>query len=314
MSPKTDLADEQRREEISVMSSSSTINRIEENLQSVSKSSFQFQDYVLKHFDRLGMRPHLLGRCNICGGISAFFSQNENYRESLVCVVCKTISRYRSIARGILLAISELRGIQAHSIVEINRIIEDTPLKIYDTQVPFCYENSSYPIPYLLSKCKGIDVQTSTYMPQKPWGVELGTNITNQNLEQLTFLDNSFDIVITGDVMEHVRLDARAHREIRRVLKPGGIYLFTVPHFRHQSESMIRVVVTDPLDPSKDEFVMEKEYHGDAKPGRPLSYRAYGTDLDKYLVSLGFTVAYSKQNFPNMGIMNTELFFCRLSK
>jgi Methyltransferase domain len=249
-------------------SNSRTINRIEENLQSASEkvtSSFQIQDYVLKHFERLGMRPHLLGRCNICGGYSAFFSQNENYRESLVCAVCKTISRYRSIARGILLAISELRGIQAHSIVEINKIMDGASLKIYDTQVPFCYENDSYPIPYLLSKSKWIDVQTSTYIPLEPWGVELGRNITNQNLEQLTFLDNSFYIVITADVMEHVRLDTRAHQEIRRVLKPGGIYLFTVPHFRHQSESMIRVVVTDPLDPSKDQFVMEKEYHGDAK-------------------------------------------------
>jgi hypothetical protein len=47
---------------------------------------------------------------------------------------------------------------------------------------------------------------------------------------------------------------------------------------------------------------------------RPLSYRAYGTDLDKYLLSLGFAVDYSKQNFPDIGIMNTELFFCRLSK
>jgi glycosyltransferase involved in cell wall biosynthesis len=125
-------------------------------------------------------------------------------------------------------------------------------------------------------------------------------------------LDNSFDIVITSDVMEHVRLDERAHQEIRRVLKPGGIYLFTVPHFRHQSESITRVVVTDPLDPSKDQFVMQKEYHGGDH--RPLSYRSYGTDLDRYLESLGFTVDYSKQDFPEIGIMNTELFFCRLSK
>src|SRR5437016_14407750 len=68
------------------------------------------------------------------------------------------------------------------------------------------------------------------------WDIKLGSHTTNKNIEQLTFPDNSFDIVITSDVMEHVRLDERAHQEIQRVLKPGGIYLFTVPHFGDKSD------------------------------------------------------------------------------
>ena len=69
-------------------------------------------------------------------------------------------------------------------------------------------------------------------------------------------------------------------------------------------------------DAQKDQFLVEKEYHGDvnAEDGRTLSYRAYGTALDETLGKLGFTVDYSKQDFPEMGIMNTEIFFCRLSK
>jgi len=129
-------------------------------------------------------------------------------------------------------------------------------------------------------------------------------------------IKNSFDLVITSDVMEHVRLDNEAHQEIRRVLKPGGVYLFTVPHFRHERNTMVRVEIVDPADPTKDQFVMEKEYHGDAnsEDRRALSYRAYGTDLDDLLNELGFTVDYCIEDFPEIGIMNTELFFCRLSK
>ena len=56
-------------------------------------------------------------------------------------------------------------------------------------------------------------------------GKVLAKGVTNQNLECLTFADESLDIVITSDVMKHVRLDDRAHREIHRVLKPGGIYM-----------------------------------------------------------------------------------------
>ena len=110
--------------------------------------------------------------------------------------------------------------------------------------------------------------------------------------------------------------DDRAHQEIYRVLKPGGIYLFTVPHFRHKSEPLVRVAVTDPLDPSKDQLLMEEEYHGDvnSRVNKTLSYRAYGTNIDNSLKRLGFTVEYAKEDFPEVAIINTELFLCRLSK
>jgi SAM-dependent methyltransferase len=174
---------------------------------------------------------------------------------------------------------------------------------------------NAYPIPDLLSKCKWIKVQKSIYRPKEPWGMELAPHVTNQNLEELTFPDNTFDIVITSDVMEHVRLDDRAHQEIRRVLIPGGIYIFTVPHSRSRHETLVRVTVTDPSDLAKDQFLTEKEYHGDANSevDRALSYRTYGTDLDEALQRLGFAVDYSCQDLPELGIMATELFYCRLS-
>ncbi len=218
------------------------------------------------------------------------------------------------------MAIKELKGIEAESIRDLMKSYSNLSysrhLKIYDTQMPFYGFYRAYSIPDMLSECKWIDVQMSLFRPEKKLGLKLGSNTSNQNLEQLTFSDNSFDIVITSDVMEHVRLDDRAHQEIRRVLKPGGVYLFTVPHFRVKSESLIRVAVNDPLDPSKDQFLMHKEYHGDANSSdhKALSFRAYGTELDTYLRSLGFTVEYSKSDFPETAILNTELFFCRLSK
>jgi 2-polyprenyl-3-methyl-5-hydroxy-6-metoxy-1,4-benzoquinol methylase/GT2 family glycosyltransferase len=256
------------------------------------------------------------GLCNVCGQETSFYYDDPAlYRESLVCAECGTTSRYRSIARGILRAIRELTGIEVPSIANLGTVAPTRTLKIYDTQASFYYHAGAYPIPDLLSECKWLEVQTSLFKPSKRLGKLLGPKITNQNLEALTFADNSFDIVVTSDVMEHVRLDLRAHQEVRRVLKPGGIYLFTVPHFRDR-ETLYRVAVIDPDDPAKDIFLTEKEYHGDAnsKDGRALSYRSYGTDLDETLRRLGFSVDYSKTDIPLTGIMNTELFFCRLSK
>jgi SAM-dependent methyltransferase len=264
----------------------------------------------------LGTAAHA-GRCNVCGQETSFFYSDEAlYRESLVCAHCLTTSRYRSIARGLLRAIRELTGLEARSLAELTPEAERAPVRVYDTQVPFYFQTCAYPLPDLLARCSWIEVQTSTYRPHEPPGISLGARITNQNLEALTFADNSFDILITSDVMEHVRLDYKAHWEIRRVLKPGGFYLFTVPHFRHQRETFHRVAVVDPYDATKDIYLTEKEYHGDANSegGAALSFRSYGTELDQLLDALGFTVEYSKEDFPDAGIYNTELFYCRLAK
>jgi SAM-dependent methyltransferase len=209
-----------------------------------------------------------------------------------------------------------LTGITAESVAELNPDIKSTQLRIYDTQVPFYWKTGAYPIPDLLRRCKWIDLQTSIFRPMEQKGIRLSPSTTNQDLEQLTFPNDSFDVVITSDVMEHVRLDDRAHREIRRVLRSGGIYLFTVPHVRDRHDTLLRVIVTDPSDPSRDSYPLEKEYHGDANSegGRALCYRTYGTDLDEILSILGFTVDYWREDLPELAILNTELFYCRLSK
>lgn len=76
------------------------------------------------------------------------------------------------------------------------------------------------------------------------------------------------------------------------MLKPGGIYVFTVPHSRDLAQTLVRVAVKDPSDPTKDEFIMEKEYHedGNSDDHRALCYRCYGLELDVMLQDLGFEV------------------------
>ncbi|MEO6025810.1 MAG: glycosyltransferase [Candidatus Binatia bacterium] len=256
------------------------------------------------------------GTCNVCGHTTGFYFEDAAlYRESLVCGECLTTSRYRSMARGILEAIRDLTGLTAPSLAALAALRSPRRLRIYDTQVPFYYERNAYPLPDLLTACAWIEVETSTLRSHAPLGSSLGPRQTNQNLEQLTFPDAHFDLVLTSDVMEHVRLDARAHREIRRVLRPDGVYVFTVPHHREPYATTTRVVITDPDDPARDVFVMAKEFHGDAnnEENAALAYRTYGRELDTTLARLGFRVAYSKEDLPEIGVLNTELFYCRVT-
>jgi SAM-dependent methyltransferase len=51
------------------------------------------------------------------------------------------------------------------------------------------------------------------------------------NVCAMPFADGAFDLVFATDVIEHVQDDLAALQEIRRVLKPGGRALLTVPAF-----------------------------------------------------------------------------------
>lgn len=49
------------------------------------------------------------------------------------------------------------------------------------------------------------------------------------NAEKLPYSDNSFDVVVIADVLEHLNDPSVAIKEAERVLKPGGIFHFYVP-------------------------------------------------------------------------------------
>lgn len=257
---------------------------------------------------------YLSGFCIVCGKVTRFFySDASSWRESLYCEHCRVTSRYRSIARGVLRAIGELTGKEVLSLAALPH--SDTKgLHVYDTQPPFYWARCAYSLPDLLKATGWIAVELSRFKPDQPLGIVLEEGVTNQNLERLTFADETMDLVITSDVMEHVRLDDRAHCEIYRVLKPGGVYVFTVPHNRAYDRALVRVQVNNPDDATEDIHLLEPEYHGDTNSegeSGVLSYRVYGRDLETYLADLGFEVEYIGGDIANLGILNAELYYCR---
>jgi len=80
----------------------------------------------------------------------------------------------------------------------------------------------------------------------------------SENLEDQTFADQSFDIVITQDVMEHLFDPVQATREIARTLRPGGAHVFSVPIVRKQEPSQRRARLTA----GEIEHLLPEQYHG----------------------------------------------------
>ncbi len=59
-----------------------------------------------------------------------------------------------------------------------------------------------------------------------------GVEIVQGSITQLPFADETFEAVVSADVVCQVEDDARALCEFARVLRPGGVILVNVPAFR----------------------------------------------------------------------------------
>jgi SAM-dependent methyltransferase len=59
---------------------------------------------------------------------------------------------------------------------------------------------------------------------------DLAATLVRAALERLPFADASFDKILCTEVLEHIRDDVAALRELRRVLRPGGRLAVSVPH------------------------------------------------------------------------------------
>jgi SAM-dependent methyltransferase len=89
----------------------------------------------------------------------------------------------------------------------------------------------------------------------------------------LPFADDSFDRVITSEVLEHIQADTAAIAEFVRVLKPGGTFAATVPTWL----------------PEKINWMLSDEYHAPKSVGGHV--RIYSaTELKAKLRSAGLDV------------------------
>lgn len=113
----------------------------------------------------------------------------------------------------------------------------------------------------------------------------LGTyvnNIRNEDLEHQTFPDETFDLVITSDVMEHIYEPEKAFKEIHRTLKPGGAHIFSVPIINKHKPTQRWANKGKDGSPV---FLYEPEWHGnpiDAK-GSPVTFH-WGYDIKDFII------------------------------
>jgi SAM-dependent methyltransferase len=99
----------------------------------------------------------------------------------------------------------------------------------------------------------------------------------NEDLENQTFADKQFDLVISQDVMEHIYEPDKAFKEIARTLKKGGSHIFTVPLVNKFEKSERWAEKGENGGPK---FLHTPEYHGNPidPEGSPVTYH-WGFDI-----------------------------------
>lgn len=194
----------------------------------------------------------LRGFCVCCRQHVEFTISGPSLRSSYRCTNCSSVPRQRHLNFVLDTLNSQWEKLQIH---------ESSPGGSYVSRRA---KNYSF----------------SQYLPHIPFGQRDENEIRSENLEKLTFNDQSFDLFITQDVFEHLYDPCQAAKEIMRVLKPGGYHVFTVPkHGRICEQSFPMAKINDSGD--VEHLVSKPEYHGNpVGDGKSLVTWRYGSDFE----------------------------------
>lgn len=235
----------------------------------------------------------LFGTCTICGAVGKFESFNENLRESGACRQCRSSNRQRQMAWMLR---REL-GLTTSGPLRI-----PDGMHVYNTEAngPFHDMLRTHP-----------DYQCSEYWGDRAEFGDVVDGTHNEDLQALSFTSESFDVVLSSDVLEHMPQPYRAHSEIYRVLKAGGRHIFTVPY----GEAMIRDNVRASLIDGKVVHHHEPLYHGDpVRPGEGiLVWTIFGLEMLVRLNEIGFETELWCLQEPGAGIIGpgADVFIAR---
>jgi SAM-dependent methyltransferase len=232
------------------------------------------------------------GRCPLCEGAVTFHSEYDWFRDHLQCDGCQelyagSVVRERAIYRAFKLFGIRPEKMDVHEVAPGGR---GASIKLLNTAKSYVGTN---------------------YFPDRPAG-EIIEGLRCENSEAQTFADESFDLVVHLDVMEHVNHPDRAMKEFTRTLRPGGWCVFSAPTYKDIVQSRRAALY---LPDGRIEHYEEPEYHGNpiSDAGSLLTWR-YGYDFVTLLRDWsGMDVTCLRFADAQHGLLGefTEVYVCR---
>lgn len=232
------------------------------------------------------------GFCECCGKTSRFLldwlycSPNHiNFRERLVCEVCDLNNRQRFTFGYMKSMIGAQQGKRIY---------------LYEQVTPLYHQVKTQ-----FSNCEVIG---SEYLGFDKKPGEAISGIQHEDAMNLSFQDETMDLILSNEVYEHVPDVEKCFKEASRILKPKGTLLFTIP-FYHDNETSSRrcELVNGELVHYKPE-----EYHGNpiADDKGSLVFYDYGWDILDICKKNGFSECSVYMNYSYFyGYMGTHFTF-----
>ncbi|GAB4165248.1 MAG: hypothetical protein Fur0032_01880 [Terrimicrobiaceae bacterium] len=191
-------------------------------------------------------------QCNVCGWEGAAFTDDQWHAGS-ICPNCLSQVRHRLIA-GAFDGVSSLPGLDEDTLVRGKDVLHFAPERQLRQRLASAARR------YVTADFARGDCDLLLDISAMP-----------------SVADQSFDVVIVCDVLEHVPDDRAAMREIRRVLRPEGLAILSVPQ-------------ADPPSVTDEDASVVSEEERTARFGQKDHVRMYGDDFSRRLEDADFKV------------------------
>lgn len=213
------------------------------------------------------------GYCPICEKGTLFYKTGDWLRDHLLCLRCRSIPRWRALIGVLQESFPSWREMDLH---------ESSPAGPASAK--------------LSRECRRY-VGTH-FFPNVPVGT-MFRGFRCEDLQAMTFADESFDLMVTSDVFEHIPDPARAFREVARILRPGGAHVFTVPWF-YWKPTLVRAVIED----GQIRHLEPPDYHGNPiDEAGSLVFTEWGAELCHFIQEhSGLTTTAIRIHDPSQGI------------
>lgn len=217
---------------------------------------------IVRKLNRIAARYYLAFpkrvECNICGWQGKHFI-SDDWHENIICPQCGLEVRHRLLWASL----TEIEELKLEKLVEDKRILH------------FAAESQLSPKFANLAK----SYQTADF-------IKTSYDLQLDLADMSTVADQSIDLLIACDVLEHIPNHLKAIAEIYRVLSAKGYGIITVPQKDHLSKTFEDATITDPK-------IREDVF------GQVDHVRVYGDDFPSFLTAAGFRLTIiNETNFP----------------